>query len=244
MLQPFAEITQIHFSPHQSTLKTPWWQTEIWNITLTEVFRHFAQCLAEEPPAAIRALSLLGSEATRFALGISCRSSLQILSRSVRLDGDQVDRRFLASLVFIDYISVLCSLSFPSTLTSLPFTAIEKKPHIMMLPPPGFIVGLATGQVMSSAWFPPEMRVGTEAKHLVSHSLRVLWVFFCNDSSSFYLSFKRRSYIWPLCHKIQTSGVLPWWFVQSPPRISGSQLAGPSGSRSPLLPRLFADCSV
>ncbi|KAK3535326.1 hypothetical protein QTP70_007935 [Hemibagrus guttatus] len=67
---------------------------------------------------------------------------------------------------------------------SLPVPAAEKHPHSMTLPPPCFTDGI--GQVMSSAWFPPDMTLAIQAKefnlcfiraeNFVSHGLRVLQV--------------------------------------------------------------------
>jgi len=59
--------------------------------SLTYVFRPFIWYLVEAPLAVITASSRLGCDATCFAqldLGIFHHSSLQILSSSVRWDGD------------------------------------------------------------------------------------------------------------------------------------------------------------
>jgi hypothetical protein len=72
---------------------------------------------------------------------------------------------------------------FPSVRTSLPVPAAEKHPYSMMLPP-RFTVGMVgIGQVMSGAWFPPDVTLGIQARvqcgfirpeNLVSRGLRVL----------------------------------------------------------------------
>jgi hypothetical protein len=66
------------------------------HITFTSVFRPFTQYFVKAPLAAITASSLLGYDAISLAhlyLGSFSHYSLQILSSSVRLDGE---RRFTA----------------------------------------------------------------------------------------------------------------------------------------------------
>ena len=93
MLRSFQFI----FSPHQSTLNTPWWQSENWifekvlerknwNITLTKVCKPFTQYLAEAQPWVF--LGMTQQALHTWDWGIFCHYSLQILSSSVRLDGD------------------------------------------------------------------------------------------------------------------------------------------------------------
>ena len=62
---------------------------DIYDITITQVFRPFAQYFVEAPLAANTASSLLGYDATSLAHGSFSHSSLQILSSSVRLDGER-----------------------------------------------------------------------------------------------------------------------------------------------------------
>ena len=80
------------------------------NITFTSVFRPFTQYFVEAPLAAITALSLLGYDATSLAhlyLGSFSHSSLQILSSSVRLDGERCCTAIFRSLQ-------RCSIGFKS----------------------------------------------------------------------------------------------------------------------------------
>ena len=79
--------------------------------------------------------------------------------------------------VFIKDLSVLYSM-FPTMLTCLPVPAAEKHPHSMMLPP-CFTVWDCICQVMSSAWFPPDVTLGIQAKdfNLVSHGQSTLGSF-------------------------------------------------------------------
>ena len=58
---------------------------------------------------------------------------------------------------------------FPTIKTRPPLPAAEIHPHNMMLPPPCFTVGMVICQVMSvasTAWFPPDVMLGIQAKNL------------------------------------------------------------------------------
>jgi hypothetical protein len=71
------------------------------NITFTQVFRPFTQYFVEVPLAAIIASSFLGYDASSLAhlyLGSFSHSSLQILSNSVRFDGERRCTAILRSL--------------------------------------------------------------------------------------------------------------------------------------------------
>ena len=71
------------------------------NIPFTKVFRPFTQYFVETSLAAITASSLLGYDATSLAhiyLGSSSHSSLQILSSSVRMDGEHCCTAIFRSL--------------------------------------------------------------------------------------------------------------------------------------------------
>ena len=81
-------------------------------MTFTYVFRFFTQCFVEAPLAAITASSLLGYDATSLAhlyLGSFSQTSLQILSSSVRLDGERSCTAIFRSLQ-------RCSIGFKSGL--------------------------------------------------------------------------------------------------------------------------------
>ena len=72
---------------------------------MSVVLQTFFSVLIEEPLPAIIASSLLGYDKTSLALtgrGFFSHSSLQILSSSVRFDGDQVDGHFQATTEMID----------------------------------------------------------------------------------------------------------------------------------------------
>ena len=81
-------------------------------ISFRIVFRPYTQHFVEAPLAAITALSLLGYDTTRLAhlyLGSFSHSSLQILSSSVRLDGEYHCTAIFRSLQ-------RCSIGFKSQL--------------------------------------------------------------------------------------------------------------------------------
>ena len=75
-----------------------------------------------------------------------------------------------------------------------------------------------TGQVMSGAGFPPDMRLKKWGQIVQSwfHRIRESSFFFlqtpCGLSSVFQWG---EAAIWPLCHKAQISWVLQWWFCVS-----------------------------
>ena len=89
MLQPYSEINfflvKVHTIPQNDGI------LDIFENVFTKVFRPFTQYFVKAPLAAITASSLLGYDATSLAhlyLGSFSHSSLQILSSSVRLDGE------------------------------------------------------------------------------------------------------------------------------------------------------------
>ena len=108
------------------------------------------------------------------------------------------------------------------------------------------------GQVMSGAWFLPDMTL--EAKQF---NIGFIWqgcfsvwesfVLFYKLQAGFHVSFTEKR---PLCYKAQIGEVLKLWlsfwrFLPYPHRIAGAMPEWQSGSLSPLLPRLFSpDCSV
>ena len=109
--------------------------------------------------------------------------------------------------------------SFPSTLTSLPVPAAEKHPHSMMLPPPGFTVGMVLGRWWAVPCFLQTWHLELRPNNsiLVSSDQIILFLtvwesFRCVLPSRLSCVFHCwEGSVWPLWHKAQIGGVLQGW---------------------------------
>ena len=121
---------------------------------------------------------------------------------------------------------------FPLILMRLPVPATEKHPHSMMLPPPCFTVGMVSGFLQT--WclaFRPKSYVlvssGQKMLFLKVSPLRAFWQTPSRLSCAFY---------WGVLYRWSSF----WKVLPSPQRNSGALSEWPSGSWSPLWPRLFS----
>ena len=132
---------------------------------------------------------------------------------------------------------------FSLTQNSLPVPAAEKQPHSLTLPPPC----LTAGMVSCRWWLTPGFLETWCLELRLNSSIFATSDKRCCFSKSesplrSLLQTPREASDWLFCHKIQTSGVLLWWFsfwkfLPSPHRIFGAQPEWPSGSWSTLLSR-------
>ena len=99
--------------------------------------------------------------------------------------------------------------SFPSTLTSPPDPAAKKRPHSITLQPPCFTIWDGIGQVMSGAWFPPDMTPKLKPNSWFNQNREscfsqsgVLQVFFLQTISILSCVFHwGEASVWPVCYK-------------------------------------------
>lgn len=144
---------------------------------------------------------------------------------------------------------------FPSITFSHSIPAAEKHPHNMMMPPPCFTVRIywaGDQQCPFSSTHALPLRIETEefslgvisSGILISHSLEVLKVFFCNSVPC------AEARLLTCCSVLaQIGGALQWWlsvwnFLSSPLRTSGAQPEWSLDSWLPLsLTLLSPSCS-
>ena len=122
--------------------------------------------------------------------------------------------------VFIKHISVLCSVQLSLNYDQSPSPCLWITPAQHEAATTMLHGWDALGQVLSGACFPPDMTLRIETKqfnhgllrseNLVSHSLSPLHAILQTPSRLPCVFHWGEFFVWPLCHKAQTSGVLQW----------------------------------
>lgn len=130
----------------------------------TVIFRCFQSCSIRFKSGLLLGHSRAFKESSQrnfFVIFALCSGSLSCWKTNLH---PSLRTRVLGSRLSSVFSLYIAAFIFPQTLTSLLVPAVEKHPHSMILPLPFCTLGNYNGQVMSCAWFHPDITLGIQAK--------------------------------------------------------------------------------